>query len=57
MRVIHFFLNRSINKIDIYTACAINEWIVATIAHGKPIATKPYDVYIFVFVDIGPRDM
>lgn len=42
---------------DIYVVNAVDEWIIATVAHSKPITAKPHDIYIFVFVDIGPRDM
>lgn len=45
------------SSIIIYIVYAINEWIVATVAHCKPITEKPYDVNVFVFVDIGPGDV
>lgn len=43
--------------INIYIVNAVNEWIVTTVAHCKPITAEPYDVYIFIFVDTIPRDM
>lgn len=44
-------------QINIYIVNAVNEWIVTTVAHRKPITAKPHDVDVLVFVDIGPRDV
>jgi hypothetical protein len=36
---------------------SIDEGIVATVGHGKPITAQPNDVYVPVFVNLRPRNI
>lgn len=42
---------------NIYIVNAVDEWIVAAVAHGQPVGTEPQDVYVFILVDIVPGDV
>ena len=43
------FFTQSLGKLkSTYTINSINERIVATVAHSKPVATKKYDVDVAI---------